>query len=323
MRVWSSSEKARTPPTALGEGLEPTCKCDFWKDGGLADQQGVKQRHTLSGRPDPETLGGRCIRCHLPVESQTTWAVHEDTAILVRPMAVTDSRMSTLEAWQHWALRILYSPVTKYYYGAMVLVNVGEIIATILRPSRSPHDFLFILLEVLVVFLLVAEVIVRAIAEQGKFLSSRSNLFDLFVAVLCASMLCAALLMPSLLIWLPDWEKIAMVRVRDTLRVLRLVFLFKNHRKAQLVGKTLAPVQLRVDETADGFDDESHRPLFGAESPAFGASDPSLDFGNTFKMQDPSEDSFASPPSSYSVPTSMGQPPMMPRRSSPAGAEQA
>uniref|UniRef100_A0A6U4S7N0 Ion transport domain-containing protein n=1 Tax=Hemiselmis andersenii TaxID=464988 RepID=A0A6U4S7N0_HEMAN len=317
---WPSTEKPKTP--SLAEGLEPTCKCDLWKNGGLADQQGVKQRHTLSGRPEPQdTQGGRCIRCHLPVETQSVWAAHNDTAILVRPMAVTDSRMSEWEAWQSWALRILYSPSTKYYYGVMVVVNVGEIIATILRPNRSPHDVWFISLEVLVVFLLVAEVIVRAIAEQGKFLSSKSNIFDLFVAILCASMLVAATLMPSLLIWLPDWEKIAIVRIRDTLRVLRLVFLFKNHRKAQLVGKTLAPVQLRVDETAEGFDDESQRPLFGAESPAFGALDPAVDFGNTFKMPDQSADSLTSPQSTFSIPAA--HMPMMARRSSPSGSEQA
>mmetsp|Transcript_27318 Transcript_27318/g.53263 ORF Transcript_27318/g.53263 Transcript_27318/m.53263 type:complete len:318 (+) Transcript_27318:204-1157(+) len=317
MIPWPSPEKAKHLLThqTLEEGLEGTCKCDRW-NGSLA-QQGVKQRHTLSGRPDPATEGGRCVRCHLPVVSQKEWAANDDSIVLVRPMApIGGSRMSEWEAWQNWALRILYSPWTKYYYGLMVVVNVGEVVATVLRPNRSTHEFWFILLEVLVVFLLVAEVLVRAIAEQGKFLSSKSNIFDVAVAFLCVSMLVGVLLMPSLLIWLPDWEKIAMVRVRDTLRVLRLIFLFKNHRKAQLVGKTLAPVQLRVDETAD---DEAQRPLFGAESPGFGPFDPSVDFGNAFRP-DQSDDA-TSPHSTYSIPAQHA--PVMPRRPSPSGSEKA
>lgn len=32
---------------------------------------------------------------------------------------------------------MLYSPFAKYYYLFMAVVNVGEIIATIMRPNRS------------------------------------------------------------------------------------------------------------------------------------------------------------------------------------------
>lgn len=68
----------------------------------------------------------------------------------------------------------------------------------------------------------------RGVAERSKFFSNKENIFDLLVAFLCGSMLLGVLLMPSLFEMMPDWEKVMIIRVRDALRVLRLIFLFKK-----------------------------------------------------------------------------------------------
>lgn len=71
--------------------------------------------------------------------------------------------------------QILYSPLAKYYYGVMAAVNVGEIVATILSPKRSTHDEWFILLEIIIVILLVAEV-THPLMTIARFITALASL---------------------------------------------------------------------------------------------------------------------------------------------------
>uniref|UniRef100_A0A7S4NLP3 Ion transport domain-containing protein n=1 Tax=Guillardia theta TaxID=55529 RepID=A0A7S4NLP3_GUITH len=185
-------------------------------------------------------------------------------------MRVSSSRMTSADRWKSAASQLIYSPIAKFYYGLMILVTVVELVVTLADPHRSPHTTWFIGLELFMVAMLVNEVMIRYIAEGSptSFFRSKSNIFDMAVALLCLFTVTFLILMPSTMNGVQEWVPLVALRIRDFLRILRLIFLFKNHRKAQLAGQSI--MHLRIDETdADHlmgssnciFDSPSHDPL--------------------------------------------------------------
>lgn len=71
-------------------------------------------------------------------------------------------------------------------------------------------------------------------------------MFDLIVAKVCLGTVIFVIINPYAFTGLQEWIPVAAVRVRDTLRLLRLVFLIKNQRTAQLHAG-VGMVQLRLD----------------------------------------------------------------------------
>lgn len=71
-------------------------------------------------------------------------------------------------------------------------------------------------------------------------------MFDLLVAKVCLGTVIFVIINPYAFTGLQDWIPVAAVRVRDTLRLLRLVFLIKNQRTAQL-QTGVGMVHLRLD----------------------------------------------------------------------------
>jgi hypothetical protein len=153
----------------------------------------------------------------------------------VGSVSSSSHHMSVAERWKNMAAQIVYSPVARFYYAFMICITLFEIGVTLYDPHHAPHTRWFIGLELFMVAMLMNEVIVRFIAEgsSSSFFRDRSNLFDILVAKVCLGTCILVVINPYAFDGVQEWIPVAAVRVRDTLRLLRLVFLFKNQRKAQ------------------------------------------------------------------------------------------
>lgn len=167
-----------------------------------------------------------------------------------------DHRMSVADRWKNIAAQLVYSPVARFYYAFMIGVTLFEISVTLYDPHNAPHTRWFIGLELFMVTMLMNEVIVRFVADgsSSTFFRDRSNLFDILVAKVCLATCILVVINPYAFDGVQEWIPVAAVRVRDSLRLLRLVFLFKNQRKAQ-ANAGVGMVQLHLDMH------DSHHPV--------------------------------------------------------------
>eukprot|EP01126_Amoeba_proteus_P027446 TRINITY_DN2724_c0_g1_i3.p1 TRINITY_DN2724_c0_g1~~TRINITY_DN2724_c0_g1_i3.p1 ORF type:complete len:183 (-),score=23.78 TRINITY_DN2724_c0_g1_i3:1006-1497(-) len=82
-----------------------------------------------------------------------------------------------------WAKRLLFSPTYSIYCVTILIFTLSLFVweMVIISNDMSPHHPLFISLEVLVVVALIAEVVLKVLAQQKGYLRQCGNLFDLFV----------------------------------------------------------------------------------------------------------------------------------------------
>jgi len=190
-------------------------------------------------------------------------------------------RMSKADHARAWAAQLVYSPTARYYYWFMCVLTIFEMGVTFIAPMQAPETRWFMCLELFMVAMIMNEVVLRLIADGPMvFLRSRSSLFDLGVAAVCLWVAVFLMAAPSLLHRVQKWVPVTILRVRDSLRLLRLVFLIKNSRKAHHLGMSI--MHLRIDEhDLEG----GHSANFpDIDSPGSNAMD-HLDIGVAFKNE--------------------------------------
>ena len=149
------------------------------------------------------------------------------------------------EHWRGMAARILFSPWFRYYLGVMIVINLFALCFSFYEPHRAPRMIWFISLEFFLTLSLLLELLLRVQADgpcnlaRGdcntcKFCRSRSNVFDLFVVFLSMVSLATFFLPPTMLEMLEEDAAMLIRCVRDFIRLLRLMFLIKNHRQSTL-----------------------------------------------------------------------------------------
>lgn len=188
------------------------------------------------------------------------------------------NRMSVAERWKASAAQLVYSPTARFYYWFMCVLTLFEMGVTLVDPYHSPETSWFLCLELFMVAMLLSEVALRILADGPvAFFRSSSSLFDLAVAAVCLWVAVFLLLAPSLLHRVQRWVPVTILRIRDSLRLLRLVFLIKNSRKSQQLQGSI--MQLRLDEH-DADDHALH--FVQLDSPGSHAMD-AHDLGVAFK----------------------------------------
>ena len=137
----------------------------------------------------------------------------------------------------------------------MISINFFALVYTILEPELSPRLPWFIALEGFITAMLVFELMIRVMAEGRSFLlhlpvfrfwgfatilivflmlssfqffRSKSNLFDLGIALLCVSSLVMFVCLPTLTEYIEEDIALILRCIRDLLRLIRLIFLFKR-----------------------------------------------------------------------------------------------
>jgi hypothetical protein len=98
---------------------------------------------------------------------------------------------SCCERLSVYAHRLYYSKAWSFFYSIMFITNIVAIISLICvhatgHAKEAPGWLLFI--EVLVNLLLILELGVRMIAQQGKFFKEMCNVFDFIVMIVCIVM---------------------------------------------------------------------------------------------------------------------------------------
>lgn len=174
------------------------------------------------------------------------------------PKLSTDRRVTDL------AQKFMNSRMYTAFYFFMILMNLVLIVWVLLTlPTGGdyPDHWAFITLEVLINVLLGTEIVLKLAAQRSHYFRSKSNLFDVFVLVLCVmALLIYAFEGASISEEIDDAVSFILLLVRYILQFLRLLLMIKNQRqnfqrkRDEGIDFSTVPRKSRVSIDLDAFE---------------------------------------------------------------------
>mmetsp|Transcript_8758 Transcript_8758/g.14389 ORF Transcript_8758/g.14389 Transcript_8758/m.14389 type:complete len:362 (+) Transcript_8758:154-1239(+) len=133
-----------------------------------------------------------------------------------------------------FANRIYYSTAYQVLYLGMIIVNIFIMGWTLVNWDRYPDHVWFFVLELVINFIFVMEVVVRMIALRVVFWRQWSNVFDVFVLAISIVMV-GFYYQRELPFEVEDVAATLLLVLRYIIQFLRLFIFIKNHRRNRSV----------------------------------------------------------------------------------------
>jgi len=142
-----------------------------------------------------------------------------------------------------WANVFLFSRFYFALFTIMLIGNIFIIVWTVKDIKNYPNEWWFILLEIIITAIIIAEVTIRLMAfGTRKYFRSIANAFDFIVACLCAiSLFLLLVLGPSFVEDLDTLISTSFLILRNVLQFLRLLFIIRHQRE------NLKQMQSKID----------------------------------------------------------------------------